>query len=582
MQHGYRINEKIYYLLLGLACALSIIILRLYYLQIRVAPALYDQAQRNFLRMEKVLPQRGNILDRNGVMLATNRPMTALYWQGTGNARLTTDQFEALQILGSILEKPLTLDPTLLENISYVERKQKKLPIVADLTFEQLSKIEEQLPAHPNIQLATSFKRFYPYDTFACHMLGYLGNIRTEPQGKMGLEKLFEEDLKGEDGALLKKINSVGRHLAEIELKEAMTGKTLRTTLDIQIQDIIEQIFPEDMTGTFIVMEPKEGDLLGLVSRPNFNPNLFVNPMSPEDWSKLQENQPFLNRAFNSCYPPGSIFKLVTVSAALETGQTKVDSSIFCPGYVTFCDRNYYCACRTGHGYLTTCQAVAKSCNVLFFELAKHMSIDTIAHYADMFGLGRKTNLAFSEKEGLVPSSEWKKRVKKERWWPGETLSASIGQSYLLVTPIQIARMISSIFTGNLTNPRILLDDPVTKTPLEIKHSTLEFLKESMRSVVTKGTGLRVNRVKNIEIYAKTSTAQTSNMDKRHMGTSYLEHGWFVAYVKYQDNPPITIVVMVENAGTSRVATNVAKNFLVEYKRLMDLRNNTDQFYSAS
>jgi penicillin-binding protein 2 len=572
MQYEQRFNNKVLYLVIGTGIALSIICFRLYYLQIKVSSALYNQAQKNCIRMEKVLPPRGNIVDRNNNLLATNKPITALVWQGTGNAKLNAEQYELLQILAAIIEKPLTIDGTLLEHISYAERKHKKFELCNELSFEQLSKIEEQLTTHPNIHLATSFKRFYPYDTFGCHILGYLGNIRAEPQGKMGLEKLFEEELKGEDGALLKKINSVGRNLAEIELKEALCGKTLQTTLDINIQDIVEQIFPADMTGTFIVMDPERGDILALVSRPNFNPNIFVNPVSPEEWRKLQDKQPFLNRAFNSCYPPGSIFKLSSISAALETGIVKESSSIYCPGYVTFCDRNYYCACRTGHGPLTISQAVAKSCNVLFFDLARHMSIDTLALYASKFGLGQKTNLLFSEQEGLIPTSAWKMRVKRERWWPGETLSASIGQSYLLVTPIQVARMISSIFTGYLTNPRILLDKEIEKTPLEIEQSTLDFLKESMRSVVTKGTGLRVNRVKNIEIYAKTSTAQTSNFDKRHMGTSYLEHGWFVAYFKYLDHAPVTMVVMVENAGTSRVATNVAKNFLVEYKRLMDSR----------
>lgn len=565
-------NKKFYYLILATCGALALIGLRLYHLQIKLSPELYNQAQKNCIRMEKVQPPRGNIVDRNGALLATNRPITALFWRGTGNQTVSLAQFETLQILSSILEKPLTTDTEWLEKISYTERKHKKLELASDLTFEQLSKIEEQLPAHPNVLLTNSFKRYYPYDTFACHILGYLGNIRTEPQGKMGLEKLFEEDLKGEDGALLKKINSVGRPLAEVELKEAMTGKTLRTTLDINLQDIVEQIFPEDMTGTFIVMDPKQGDLLALVSRPNFNPNTFVNPMTPQEWLALQNHQPFLNRAFNSCYPPGSIFKLASVSAGLEAGLTSEDATIFCPGYVTFCDRNYYCSCRNGHGKLTTSQAVAKSCNVLFFEMAKHIGIDTLALYAHKFGLGQKTNLSFSEQEGLVPSTEWKMRVKKERWWPGETLSASIGQSYLLVTPIQVARMISSIFTGYLTNPRILLDTEIERTPLEIKQSTLDFLQESMRSVVTRGTGLRVNRVKNVEIYAKTSTAQTSNLDKRHMGTAYLEHGWFVAYFKYLEHDPITIVVMIENAGSSRIATNVAKNFLVEYKRFADSR----------
>jgi penicillin-binding protein 2 len=169
-----------------------------------------------------------------------------------------------------------------------------------------------------------------------------------------------------------------------------------------------------------------------------------------------------------------------------------------------------------------------------------------------------------------VPTSAWKKKVKGEKWWPGDTLSAVIGQSYLLVTPIQIARMISSIFTGYLVNPRVLLDEPVVQEPLRIKHETRKFLQQSMQSVVTSGTGQQVKRIKDIRIYAKTSTAQTSSLEKRDLGSSYLEHGWFVAYFVYQDHTPLTLVVLVENAGSSRVATDVAKKFLSEYKKCMD------------
>jgi penicillin-binding protein 2 len=200
------------------------------------------------------------------------------------------------------------------------------------------------------------------------------------------------------------------------------------------------------------------------------------------------------------------------------------------------------------------------------------MSIDTLAEYAHIFGLGEKTHICFPEKEGLIPTSAWKKETKGERWWPGETLSAAIGQSYLLVTPLQIARMISSIFTGELVTPRILDVEPICKRKLTLAPSTLDFLRQSMKSVVTRGTGINISRVKDIEMYAKTSTAQISGYDKREMGAQYQEHGWFVGYFSYKNNRPLTIVVMAENVSTSRVATQIAKNFLIEYKKLMDLR----------
>lgn len=206
----------------------------------------------------------------------------------------------------------------------------------------------------------------------------------------------------------------------------------------------------------------------------------------------------------------------------------------------------------------------------MFYETAKKVSIDLFADYAYRFGLGQKTDIIFAEKEGLIPSTAWKRKVKKEKWWPGETLSVSIGQSYLLATPIQIARMISSIFTGNLVKPRVLLSEPVQISPLGISSETLSFLQQSMYKVVNQGTGRRVKQITDIKIFAKTSTAQTSGLDKHNLGEQYLEHGWFVGYFYYKDQKPLTIAILVEHAATSRVPTTIAANFLREYKKMID------------
>ena len=311
---------------------------------------------------------------------------------------------------------------------------------------------------------------------------------------------------------------------------------------------------------------------MALLSRPSFDPTVFLEPLDHAQWLLLQEKQPFLNRAFNACYQPGSIFKLVTTSAALEHNFIDPNNSWYCCGYVEFGQRQYGCANHNGHGWLTAEQSLAKSCNTMFFEIGKRISIDLLADYAHRFGLGRKTNMVFAEKEGLIPTSAWKKQVKHEKWWPGETLSAVIGQSYLLVTPIQVARMISAIFSGYLVYPRVLFEEPVIKEPLGIKQETRKFLQQSMLKVVESGgTGQQVGRLKNIKIYAKTSTAQTSSLDKRDLGNAYLEHGWFVAYFSYKDEKPMTLVILMENVGSARVATDVAKQFLFEYRKLVDL-----------
>jgi penicillin-binding protein 2 len=257
------------------------------------------------------------------------------------------------------------------------------------------------------------------------------------------------------------------------------------------------------------------------------------------------------------------------MSAALETGLVHQDSTVFCSGNYTFAGRKYWCHNKHGHGRLTAGQALEQSCNIIFYETARRIDIDLLADYAYRFGLGQRTDSLFPEKEGLVPSRAWKRNAKGEKWWPGETLSAAIGQSFLLVTPIQVARMISSIFTRYLVKPRILVDEPIEKKPLNIRLDTLEFLRSSMQKVVTVGTGQR-SRVRDIQLYAKTSTAQNSDLSKRELGEQYLEHGWFVGYFGYKHHPPLTIVIMLENVGTSMVPTGIAKQFFIEYKKRMD------------
>lgn len=557
----------------GLCIALLFIICRLIQLQIVQQNNFYKKSQKNFLRVETIAPLRGNILDCNNQMLATNRPTTNIFWQGTGLNQLNATQRTALETLEIILNKPLLNDEKLGDQLKYAERRYQKILLSSDISFEQLSQIAEQLSDQKNILITTHFKRYYPYKSLACHMLGYLTRMDMDMYGKMGLEKIFEDTLKGEHGEKLKTINSFGRNLAETEVKKASPGQNIRTTLDMNIQSIIEKVFPEDFVGTFIVMDPQDGGLVGLLSRPNFDPALFLEPIQEEDWRSLQDKQPFLNRAFNACYPPGSIFKLITVSAMLENGIISPDSCWNCRGYVEFAGRQYFCNNHQGHGYLNVEQSLAHSCNVMFFETAKKINVDLFADYAHRFGLGKKTNIIFSEKEGLIPTAAWKKQVKKEKWWPGDTLSVAIGQSYLLVTPIQIACMISSIFTGYLVAPRVLADEPIVKRPLNIQAETRRFLQQSMQKVVNQGTGQRVKRIKDIKIYAKTSTAQTSSLDKEEMGTEFLAHGWFVSYMVYNDERPLTMVILVEHANSSRVSAGLAAQFLGEYKKMIDAKN---------
>lgn len=563
------INKKIICMLIGTIVSFVIIVLRLVYLQIYCGDYFLLRSQKNFIRYETIDSPRGSIRDVQGNLLATNRPVTVVYWQGTGNAALSQDQLTLLQHIEMITGVMLT-SGSLFEAIVLSERKNRKTELIADIDFTVLSKLSEAFPNNENIIIDTHFKRFYPYKSCGSHVVGYLGNIRMLANGQLGLEKIFDADLCGKQGSMRNVVNSIGQRISQVELEKALMGNDVQTTINIDIQALCERVFSDFQTGSFIVLNPADGAIVSLVSRPNFDPNIFLDPISIDTWRGLQDNNPFLNRAFDASYPSGSIFKLVTISAALEHDIIVADSLWNCKGYTLFGKRKYWCARRSGHGEISLKKAVAASCNAPFFEIGKKIDIDLLAEYAYKFGLGKKTNIVFPEKMGLIPSREWKFNCKGERWWPGETLSVTIGQSFLLVTPIQIACMIASIFTGYLVSPRLLVNEPILTSPLDIKPETIAFLKKSMKAVVKDGTGRSVRKIKDIKIYAKTSTAQTSDFSKRKLDTKYLEHGWFVGHFQYKEYEPLVIVILVERVGAAQVATTIAKNFLIEYKKYKD------------
>jgi penicillin-binding protein 2 len=570
MYHLQRLDRPLTTLALAIVLIFSIIASRLFYLQIYHGDHYVTRSEKNFLRTETIMPRRGNIFDCHNQLLATNRPVHELCWQGTGNRTLSGNQIAIIRHLEQILNCSILDNNPLRISLSTVEKQYRFLSLATDITLEQLSKITEHYPDNPNIVIKTAFQRYYPYGSSASHIVGYLSKSMDNCYGQMGIEKLCDEILKGHEGTLLKTINSVGRNINAIELATAASGGDIHTTIDINLQTIAERIFPADRTGCIIVMDPADGAIKALISRPQFDPALFLRPLTINEWCNLQEKKPFLNRALNP-YPPGSIFKLVTISAALEHGYLHPDQCWDCKGYVEFAGRKYWCNHRWGHGELNLVQSVAQSCNVLFFELGKKIDIDLLAHYAAKFGLGMPTGVILPERTGIIPSRAWKLREKGERWWPGETLSVTIGQSFLMATPLQIARMIGSIFTGYLVKPRILSQEECAKIPLTLQPTTIDCLKESMRFVVTRGTGLRINAVKDIEIYAKTSTAQITDFSKRKLSELNLEHAWFATYFQYKEYKPLVLVILVENAGTSLVATSIAKKFLIHYKDVAEL-----------
>jgi len=568
--HAQIIKDKVQIITIVFLFFVAAICARLFYLQIYLFQTFQSKSKKNFLRKEKIYPKRGNILDCTGKLIATNKPIHNLYWQGAGTRELSNTTLKMLHTIEKITGKEITKDNKTISRIKNAEKYRKKILLASDISFDQLSKIEEKFSHSNTISISTSFKRFYPYGSFASHILGYLGRLQIDATGKMGLEKMLEETLKGKSGSVLKIINSFGTNLSETITERALSGGDIKTTLNINMQKIAERIFPKHETGAIIVMNPLDGSIVALVSRPSFDPNLFLSPILQDDWEKLQKNNPFLNRAFAACYPPGSILKLVSASAALETKIIDEDTTWNCNGHVIFGGRKYLCHKLDGHGTLTASEALGQSCNTFFYDIAQKIDIDTLADYAKRFGLGKKTNIILPEKKGLVPTKKWKFENKGEQWWPGENLSAFIGQSFWLTTPMQIACMTSSIFTGYLVKPRILQDEQILFHKIKIAEETLEFLRQSMKKVVTQGTGKNISRIKDLEIYAKTSTAQTSALHKRKLGQVYREHRWFVTYFRYKNNNPFTLVIIVEHSQKAHSAKNAAKKFLIAYKHALD------------
>lgn len=563
-----KLNKRLKSIVICATISFFTIILYLFHLQINLMEKFFQRSQKNFIRYEKINSPRGSIIDCNGNLIATNRPVDIIYWKSTNSKKLTSYQESTINELKEILN----LTEEQIEKIILAQKQGDKVVIAEDVNFEQLSKIIEKFPNNKNILIDRQFKRYYPQKNIASHIVGYLA-LDIETTGKMGLELICNNNLKGQSGEIIKTINSIGHSIGSEVAKKASTGETIQTTLNLKLQMIAEKLFPQNFAGTFILIDPKTGGLEVLLSNPNFDPNIFLEQIKSDEWQELQKKKCFINRAFNACYPPASIFKLVTLSAALENNIIDENSSWVCTGQLSFAGRFYHCMNRQGHGLMNTKQALAYSCNIPFFSIGKKIKIDTLADYANKLGLGKKTSIIFEEKTGLIPSSLWKLKTKGEQWWPGETLSAVIGQSFMLVTPIQIACMISGICKGYLVQPRILTNEPIIKKPININKKTLKFLKTTMRSVIEEGSARRLSNMKDFKIHGKTGTAQTINNKESGLTKEQEAHAWFTAYFRYKNHPAKTLVILIENAGYSGVATEVAQRFFKEYRKIIDQEN---------
>lgn len=592
-----------------IAAGFILLILRLVYLQIVKGEEYRRYSKNNCIRLKTIKAPRGLIYDRNGVLIVDNRP--------SFNLKIVLE--DARPLKKTISELALLIDvpyQELWEKISKFEKRSYYKPFLLkkNISRKQLAVVEAHNFDLPGIIIAVEPRRNYIYKKSCAHLLGYIGEInKKELQsgkysgvasgdsiGRYGLEKSFEDLLRGSRGGKQVEVDANGRVMRVLKEVDPVPGKNLYLTVDFKLQHIAESML-HDKAGTIIALDPSNGEVLAMASAPSFDQNDFIGGVSIEKWKELisDSKKPMINKAFQGEYPPGSIYKIVSAIAGLEEKIIDRNTKFICPGFRKYGNRVYRCWRKTGHGEVNVTDAIEQSCDVFFYHVGEKIGVDTLAKYAHGCGLGQKTGINLgNELDGLIPTSAWKLKRFKEPWQGGENLSIAIGQGYDLVTPLQMAVLIAAVGNGGvLYKPQILKfvknSDgelikeimPEIRGSLPASEGTIKIVQKGLLNVVQgeKGTA-RALRIKGVKIAGKTGTAQVFSV-KEGEGLSTAElkynlrdHAWFVCYAPAV-NPVIAVSVLIEHgkhgsSGAGPVAKAVVKEFL-EIKGL--LKKNIDQ-----
>ena len=556
----------------------GILIIGLYYTQVVKHSVYKELSENNRVRVLRLASPRGRIFDRKGRLLVNNRI--------SFDIEVIYQEVKAKKKVARILAGLLDIDKNkLLKRIEKAkDRPFVPVMVAEDIDKEKAIRVEETKLDLPGIVVTTRPLRNYIYKNAFSHVIGYLGKI-SEPElrkyktygydmqdyvGKDGVERTFNEYLRGTDGGLQVEVDSRGRQLRNLAVKEPTAGKDLYLTLDLELQKFCEEILSKKR-GAIVAMDPQTGAVLALVSGPNFDPNIFVSANNDKEKTLLLNNKgtfPMMNRATGGAHPPGSVFKIVVAIAALETDKFNDKKTFVCNGSYRVGNRTFHCWREKGHGTLNIIEGIKNSCNVFFYQLGLLLGVDTISKYASKLGLGEATGIELpGELKGIVPTVHWKRRKLKEPWFKGETANYSIGQGYLLVTPLQIARSVSVVANGGrLVKPFIV--EKIEDIKLEHENSkelglsknTMRVVKEGLRQVVNepRGTGLYA-RSKDVVISGKTGTAQNPR------GAS---HAWFVGFAEFND-PKLCVVVFIEHGGKGGLnPARFTKQIMEEAKKL--------------
>ncbi|MCU0899660.1 MAG: penicillin-binding protein 2 [Cypionkella sp.] len=585
-------------LLLGGAMTAMFAVLgaRMRYLSVDQADQFKLLAEENRISIRLIPPARGLIHDRNGKLLAGNEQ----------NYRVVITREDAGDV-DEVLAKLAHVIPLSAEDLDRTAKEMMRTspfaPItVADrLTWDDLSKVALNAPSLPGVSPEVGLSRIYPRDTDFAHVLGYVGPVSERdlegiespdpllriPKfqiGKIGVERWLEDHLRGRAGTRRIEVNAVGRVMRELEREEGDPGADVRLTIDADVQNFVQARLGDESAAA-VVMDVTNGDIIAIVSSPSFDPNLFVRGISHADYNGLMEDdhRPLANKTVQGVYPPGSTFKMITALAALKEGLITVNTTVRCPGYLEFGGRRFHCWKRAGHGAVNLERSLSESCDVYYYDIAQRVGIEKIAEMGKLFGLGVRHDIPMSAiAEGIMPNRAWKMERHKQDWRIGDTINASIGQGYVLTSPLQLAVMTARIATGRAVVPRLVKsidgkETPIAEAPsLGIEEEIMRKIRSGMYAVMNdeRGTAKSSRIVDEAMVWAgKTGTSQVRNITAAERARGVIsndqlpwnrrDHALFVGYAPYI-NPRYAVSVVVEHGGGgSTAAAPIARDVIL-------------------
>ncbi|HEY3046398.1 MAG TPA: penicillin-binding protein 2 [Polaromonas sp.] len=581
-----RFRARVLVASLAVLCAFALLAVRLVYLQVVRHADLNEQAENNRTAVVPIVPNRGLILDRNGVVLASNYSAYTL--------EITPSKVANLEETIAALEKVVDIqlrDKRRFKRLREESKNFESLPIRTRLTDEEVARFAAQRFRFPGVDIKARLFRSYPHGELGSHVVGYIGRINqsekehieegddegnyrgTDYIGKLGVEQSFEKQLHGITGVEQVETSAGGRAVRKLASNPATPGDTVMLSLDIGLQKLVEDMFGE-RRGALVALDPKTGDVLAFVSKPTFDPNLFVDGIDAESWEALNESidKPLLNRALRGTYPPGSTYKPFMALAALQTGVRSPTALINDPGFYMFGGRRFGSPENERGGIMDMNRAIVESSNVYFYSLANEMGVDAMHDFMKPLGFGQITGIDINgEVRGVLPSQAWKrgyfKKTEQQKWFPGETISLGIGQGYNSFTMLQLAQATAVLANNGIKHkPRLVIgtQDPVTRVmhslplapaeDLGYKPENVAIVRKALVGVTQGGTSTKVFAGAGYLSGGKTGTAQAVTMaakgkyNSAKMEEHQRDHALYIALAP-ADDPKIALAVIVENAG---------------------------------